>query len=127
MQRWIRVGIADDDEIIRATLGLFLSRAQDVELVAAVNDGAEAVALAGSGAIQVLILDLDMPNVSGLEALTKIRTIAPEVRVIIHSGHPPDKAAAAMLDAGASAYLQKPCSFELLVQAVRKVAGCLAA
>jgi DNA-binding NarL/FixJ family response regulator len=115
----IQVGIADDDEFIREMLRRLVGRAQDMQVVATVEDGAEAVALADTGAIQVLILDLEMPKMGGLEALRRIRTVAPGVRVIIHSSHSADKAAAAMLDAGASAYLQKPCSFDLLVQSVR--------
>jgi DNA-binding NarL/FixJ family response regulator len=119
MTSCIKVGIADDDEFIRAMLRRLVGRAQDMQVVAAVEDGAEAVALADTGAINVLILDLEMPKMGGLEALRRIRRIAPDVRVIIHSSRPADRAATAMLDAGASAYLQKPCPFELLVQSVR--------
>lgn len=123
MPHRIRVGITDDDDAVRLTLNRALSRAADVELVAAVGDGEPAVSLAQSGSIDVLILDLEMPNVSGLEALARIRQVAPAVAVIIHSSRPASKAAAAMLEAGASAYVEKPCSFELLVQAVRDAAA----
>lgn len=55
----------------------------------------------------------------GLEALKRTRLVAPDVRVIMYSSHSAEKKATLMLDAGARAYLQKPCSLEVLVQAVQ--------
>jgi len=84
-----------------------------------VDDGEPAVALAQSGAIDVLLLDLEMPTMNGVEALHRIRLLAPTVNVIVHSSRPAENNAAAMREAGAAAYLQKPCSFELMLQAIR--------
>jgi DNA-binding NarL/FixJ family response regulator len=119
MSARIKVGIADDDEMVCLTLRRLLGRSADIQVVATVDDGGAAVFLAQTGAIDVLIMDWEMPTMNGPEALEQIRLLAPAVKVIIHSNRPASKHAEAMLEAGASAYLEKPCTFELLVQAVR--------
>lgn len=116
----IRVGIADDDPVVRATLHHALGKSTDVQVVGVVEDGAAAVLLAQTGEVDVLVLDLDMPKMSGREALRWIRALAPSVRVLIHSSAPASAAAPEMLDAGATAYLQKPCERDRLLQAVRE-------
>src|SRR4051794_22691444 len=119
MQGPIRVGIADDDSFIRTALTRLINTEADLRVVRAVEDGAPAVALAQSGAIDILILDLEMPTMNGVEALQHIRQLAPAVNVIVHSSRPAEDIAAAIRDAGAAAYLQKPCCFELMLQAIR--------
>lgn len=122
MDSRIRVGIADDDDFMCTMLGHLFRRAEDAHLVATARNGLEAVALAGTGTVQVLILDLDMPIMNGFEALKRIRVIAPDVRVVIYSGQPARRAAE-MLDAGAAAYVEKPSGFDVLLETVREVAS----
>ena len=119
MQGPVRVGIADDNPFIRILLTRLINSEAAFQVVGAVDDGAPAVALARSGAIDVLLLDLEMPTMNGVEALQHIRQLAPAVNVIVHSSRPAEDIAAAIRDAGAAAYLQKPCCFELMLQAIR--------
>src|SRR4051812_43866002 len=119
MQGPIRVGIADDNRFIRTSLTRLINTEVDFRVVGAVGDGEPAVALAQSGDIDILLLDLDMPEMSGVEALQRVRQMAPAVNVIVHSSRPAEDIAPAMREAGAAAYLQKPCSFELMLQVIR--------
>lgn len=118
MPRPIRVGIADDDETVRLVLTSVLSQRKEIQLAATVEDGAAAVQLARSGAVDVLVMDLEMPNMTGDEALRLIRESAPDVRVIMHSSKPAASASAEMLRQGAAAYLQKPCDHRELVRVI---------
>src|SRR3954470_3599578 len=99
MQGPIRVGIADDDSFIRTSLIRLINTEADCRVVGAVDDGEPAVALAQSGAIDVLLLDLEMPRMNGVEARHRIRLLAPTVNVIVHSSRPAENIAAAMREA----------------------------
>lgn len=110
MPRRIRVGIADDDPVVRFTLAHALNRYEDLCVVAAVEDGAEGVRLAQGGALDVLVLDLNMPVMDGWEALRQIRLSAPSVRVVMHSSEPAATHAEDLKTAGASAYVTCPPS-----------------
>lgn len=123
MQSRIRVGIADDDQMIRAALSRTVGGSAYLDLVATVEDGKAAVQLAQGGSIDVLILDVEMPEMTGRDALRHIRTLAPSVRVIMHSSLPAGSHAPAFLAAGAKAYLEKPCEASCMVQAIRATAG----
>jgi DNA-binding NarL/FixJ family response regulator len=120
MQAPIRVGIADDDPFMRVFLSRSLGRSPELRVVASADDGVEAVELACGGGIDVLVLDLEMPRMSGAEALRKIRALAPHVQVVVYSSLPASGHAAEMIRAGATAYLEKPSSPERMVQAIRQ-------
>ena len=122
MPEVIRVGIADDDEVIRHVLKHGLGKSDDIHVVAAVEDGKAAVALAQTGQIDVLVLDVKMPVMNGSEALRLIRVLAPDVRVLMHSSEPASMCAAEMLHAGAAAYLQKPCDLRRMIAFIREAA-----
>jgi two-component system, NarL family, invasion response regulator UvrY len=117
----IRVGIADDDPIIGITLRAALKKVTTVQVVAVVEDGAAAVQLAQSGAIDLLVLDMEMPAMTGPQALARIRAASPSVRVVILSSLPASMKAAEMEAAGACAYLEKPCNVPRLVQIIEAV------
>ena len=121
MLRRIRVGIADDDELIRLIVSALLSKSEDLQVMAAVEDGEAAVQLALTGTIDVLLMDIEMPNVTGPEALARIRKVAPSVQVIIHSSMPAARLAGDMRKAGAAAYLEKPCDPQRMIEAIRSV------
>lgn len=94
-----------------------------MRVVAAVENGEEAVHLASSGQIDVLLLDVEMPRMTGAEALPIIKHVAPGVRVVMHSSRCSPEEAARLLDAGASACLAKPCDLSRILDTVRAVAG----
>jgi DNA-binding NarL/FixJ family response regulator len=119
VQDAIRIGIADDDAFMRVFLSRSLARSPEFHVVAAVGDGFAAVRLAQSGRIDVLLLDLEMPGMSGAVALEKVRALAPQVRVVIHSSLPEASKAADMIRSGATAYLEKPCTPDRMAQAIR--------
>ncbi|MFL5903838.1 MAG: response regulator transcription factor, partial [Solirubrobacteraceae bacterium] len=82
-----RILLADDHTVVRRGLRLVLEAEPDLEVVAEAADGAEAVQRAASGDVDLAVLDVAMPRMTGLQATREIRRRAPEVRVLILSMH----------------------------------------
>jgi two-component system invasion response regulator UvrY len=120
--RTVRVGIADDHPITRTALRCFLEEQEGVEVVAEASSGREAIDLVRTHAVDVLLLDLDMPGQSGIDALTMIRAKAEHVGVLILSGYPEHQYAVPLIRNGASGYLNKSCEPAEIVTAIRRVA-----
>jgi two-component system, NarL family, invasion response regulator UvrY len=118
----IRVGIADDHAIVRAGLRKHLSDEVDLRVVGEARNGREALDLARSGEIDVLLLDLSMPGDGGVDALAAIKARFPELPVLILSGFPEAHYATTLLRQGAAGYLSKECDPDEIVQAIRTVA-----
>lgn len=119
----IRVVLADDHQIMREGLASLLNGQADIQTVGEAADGAEAVKVSISKCPDLLITDLSMPKLNGIEAIRRIKTQAPEIKALCLSVHEDPVRVAAVIDAGASGYLLKKCAFEELVQAVRVVAA----
>ncbi len=119
----IRVLLADDHTLVRAGLRSLLSRAEGVEIVAEAADGREAVELAAAHRPDVVLMDLQMPGLGGLEATAEIAARAPAARVIVVSMHDTEDYVLRALRAGAVGYLLKDGSPSELEQAVRTVAA----
>ncbi|UJW81127.1 response regulator [Hydrogenophaga sp. SL48] len=117
----IRVGIVDDHKIVRAGLKQFLSEHVDLRVTGEAGNGVEALELARQGEVDVLLLDLSMPEQGGVDALKAIKARAPELPVLILSGFPETHYAITLLRQGASGYLNKECDPEEIVQAIRTV------
>ncbi len=117
----IRVVLADDHQIMREGLASLLERETDIQIVGEAIDGAEAVRLSISASPDLLITDLSMPRLNGIEAVRRVKARAPETKVLCLSVHEDPVRVAAVIDAGASGYLLKDCAFEELVRAVRVV------
>ena len=118
----IRVVLADDHTVVRKGIREFLEEGRDVQVVAEASTGAEAVALTLKHRPDVAVLDIQMPEMSGVEAARQIKVKAPEVRVLVLTAYDDDPYIFAMLQAGASGYVLKNASSEELVRAVRAVA-----
>lgn len=119
-----RVLIADDTADIRALLRIVLSRYGDeFEVVAEAADGGEAIAMARAHDPDLVVLDLAMPVMDGLEAIPEVRAAAPECKIVVLSGFNADRMAAAALDVGADAYLEKGTAPRRLVDEFRRVLG----
>lgn len=120
--RVIRVGIADDHPITRTALRCFLDDQDDIRVVAEACSGREAIDLVRTQGVDVLLLDLDMPGQSGIDALTMIKAKAEHVAVLVLSGYPEHQYAVPLIRNGASGYLNKACEPGEIVAAIRRVA-----
>jgi len=117
----IRVLLADDHVLVRQGIRQFLDEAADIEVVAEADDGAEALRLIETVEPDVAVLDIRMPEVTGVEATRRIKQHIPDVRVLILTAYDDDPYIFALLQAGADGYVLKTSRAEALVQAVRDV------
>jgi DNA-binding NarL/FixJ family response regulator len=115
----IRVLIADDHPLIRKALTAVLEAEGDIEVVGDAPDGRTAVELARLLRPDVVVMDVSMPELDGVEATRQITREFPEQRVIGHSMHVHEHMADLMQAAGAAAYLEKDGSIERLLAALR--------
>ena len=119
----IRVLTADDHPVVRAGIASMLATEPDLEVVAEARNGAEAVALFEARRPDVVLMDLQMPEVGGVDATRAIRAIEPEARVIALTTYEGDADIHRALSAGACAYLLKDALVEQLVAAIRSAAA----
>ena len=119
----IRLIVADDHVILRHGLSKSLQMEKDIEVIAQANNGRTAVQLAQELSPDVIIMDIGMPDLNGIEATRQIVKNSPKVRVIALSMHSAKKFIVEMFKAGASGYLLKDCEFDELVNAIRTVAS----
>jgi two-component system, NarL family, response regulator LiaR len=117
----IRVLIADDHAVVRQGLRTFLDLQDDIEVVAEAADGAEALAAAERLAPDVVLVDLVMPNVDGIEAIRELHDRAPGARAIVLSSFIDDEKLFPAVRAGAAGYLLKDVEPQELVAAIRTV------
>lgn len=117
----IRIMIADDHAIVREGLKRIIEEDRELELVAEASNGHQALRLARDTQPQVILLDISMPERSGLDALADIRKACPGVRVLILSMHPEEQYAIRCLKQGADGYMTKESAPELLLDAIRRL------
>jgi len=114
-----RILIADDHGLVRRGLRLILDAKPDLEVVAEAGDGAEAVKLALTADIDLAILDISMPRMTGLQATRELRRRRPDLRVLVLSMHESEHYLYEALKAGASGYVVKRVADRDLVEACR--------
>jgi DNA-binding NarL/FixJ family response regulator len=119
----IRVVIADDHAVVRRGLDQLLSTAGDIELVGSAANGAEAVEVVASTVPDVVLMDLSMPEVDGVEATRRITADRPEVRVVVLTSFADDRHIADALGAGAIGYVLKHAEPDEVIGAVRAAAA----
>jgi DNA-binding NarL/FixJ family response regulator len=117
----LRILLADDHKITRQGLRSLLEKQQDMEVVAEAEDGREAIRLAAEMAPDVVIMDITMPDLNGVEATKQILAKSPDIKIIGLSMHSDTVFVTEMLKSGAAGYLIKDCAFEELVRAIRTV------
>ncbi len=116
-----RILLADDHKITRQGLRLLLEKESDMEVVAEADQGRAAVQLAGELMPDVVIMDVSMPDLNGMEATKQIVGRIENVKVIALSMHSDTLFVTEMLKSGVSGYLLKDCAFEELASAIRSV------
>ncbi len=117
----IRILVADDHALVRAGICALLEQRPRLEVVAEAQDGNEALRLAAELQPDIVLMDIAMPSLSGLEATRKLEKEWPNVRVIILSMHSDEQHVLQALRAGAAGYLLKGASFEELDLAITSV------
>jgi DNA-binding NarL/FixJ family response regulator len=119
----IKILLADDHRIMREGLRSLIEKESDIKVVAEAAGGRTAVRLAREISPDVVVMDITMPDLNGIEATQQILSEAPNIKVLALSMHSDDYFVASMLKARASGYLPKDCATKELVQAIRAVVG----
>ena len=118
----LRVLIAEDHAVVREGTRQLIERDPEIEVVGEAADGAEAALLASRLQPDVILLDIHMPSVNGIEAARRITAERPDARILILSAYDDEDYVSAALDAGASVYLLKSAHGHEVVAAIRAVA-----
>lgn len=116
-----RVLLADDHHIFRDGLRTLIEKEKGLEVIAEAENGRKAVKMAEKMAPDIVVIDVSMPDMNGIEATRKIIGDSPTVKVIALSMHSDRRFVLGMLEAGASGYLLKDCAFAELAGAIRQV------
>jgi DNA-binding NarL/FixJ family response regulator len=114
------VVIGDDNESVRLLLRTLLELEQDFAVVGEANDGAAVVSLVASADPDLLVLDLAMPRLDGLEVLERLRAERPELRIAVYSGHAAPEVQQMALSLGAREFIVKGTPPDEVVSALRR-------
>jgi two-component system, NarL family, response regulator NreC len=116
-----RILLVDDHQILRQGLVALLAKENDLDVVGEASDGRSAVALAKQLQPNIVVMDVAMPGLNGIDATRQILAELPHTKIIALSMHADKRFVMGMLKAGASGYLLKHCALEELVNAIRVV------
>lgn len=119
----LRVLLADDHDMLREGLKLLVDRQTDMETIGEAHNGRSAIALALELKPDVVVMDISMPELSGLKATERLKKLVPEMKVLTLTRHADDAYLRQLLKAGASGYLLKKSASAELVRAIRAVAA----
>lgn len=117
----IRVMLVDDHVLVREGTREFLERENDLQVVAEAGDGAQAVELATQHRPDVIIMDIAIPKLNGIDATKQIKALYPATAILVLTAYDNDQYIFASLEAGAAGYLLKDIKMHDLVQAIRAV------
>lgn len=117
----IKILIADDHEIIRYGISTFLSKADDIELVGEASDGVECIELFKKTQPDICLLDIEMPHRDGIETTRAIRSINPDVKVLILSMHVEPDILRRVIEVGINGYILKNTEKSDLLQSIRAI------
>ncbi|MBF0383537.1 MAG: response regulator transcription factor [Magnetococcales bacterium] len=117
----IRVFLVDDHEIVREGLKKVLNRQSDIKVIGYADSGQDAIRRIRSTDVDVVILDITLPDLDGLEVLNRILGMKNELSVLIYTMHEEDPLAIPFLKAGAKGFLTKGDSTALLIEGIRQV------
>ena len=119
----IRVLICDDHQIVRQGIKQILADASDLALAGEAGNGPEAIARVRAGGIDVVLMDIAMPQRDGLDVLKQLKAEFPKLPVLMLSTYPDRQYAVRSLKLGAAGYLNKSADAEQMTEAIRRVAG----
>lgn len=119
----IRVLIAEDHKTVRAGLKMIIEAESDLKVIGEAGDGGEAIRLAEELQPDVLVMDISMPEVNGLAAATKLKRIAPAIRILTLTRHSDKAYLQELMQAGISGYVLKQSESEVMLRAIRVVAS----
>ena len=117
--REIRLLLVEDHEVVRAGIKMLLENQPDLVIVGEARDGAEAIGLSRSLVLDVIVMDLTLPDISGIEITRQLKQEKPELAIVALTIHEDDQYFFAMLQAGASGYVPKRAASEDLINAIR--------
>ncbi len=117
----IKIIITDDHTIVREGLKQILNETQDIKVAGEAANGQELLKILREGHYDIVLLDISMPGLNGLDALKQIKSIKPDLPVLVLSMHPAEQYAVRVLRAGASGYLTKESASDELINAIRKI------
>lgn len=118
----IKIILADDHKVLREGLKSLLNQEEDIQVIGEADDGQAVVRLTRKLEPDIVVLDIGMPNMNGIQATQHIVAEVPDTKVLALSMHSDHQFVVKMLQAGASGYMLKDCAFEELVSAVRDIA-----
>jgi len=119
----IRVLIADDHPVVRRGLKTILKDASDIKVEGEAGDGLEVMEMIRKDDYDVVVMDITMPRLDGIEAISRIKSEKPEIAVLVLSMNPEEVFGMRALKLGASGYLSKDSAPEQLISAIRRVAS----
>jgi DNA-binding NarL/FixJ family response regulator len=119
----IRILLVEDNQVFREALELLLGLSSDVEVVASVGDGSEAVSAVQEHEPDVVLMDYRLPGLDGVQATSAVRDAAPDVAVVCLTASANEREIEALYAAGAAACLTKDQELETIVDAIRHAAG----
>lgn len=117
----ITILLAEDHKVVREGTRRLLESQSDFEVVGEASDGIEAIELAKKWKPQIIIMDVSMPRLNGIEATKQIKALYPNMAILVLTGYDDDEYVFALLEAGAAGYLLKESSGEELIDAIRQV------
>ena len=121
LQKKIRILLADDHTILRAGLKMMLNAQPDMEIVGEAQDGRQSIAEAQKLQPDVVLMDITMPDINGIEATKQIKKLLPDTRVLVLTMHEHDEYVFQALRAGASGYMLKEAAATDLITALRVI------
>ncbi|RME44375.1 MAG: DNA-binding response regulator [Caldilineae bacterium] len=123
MKEPIKVLLADDHVVVRAGTRQLIERHPDITVIGEASNGQEAVQLTADLQPDVVVMDIRMPGIGGVEATRRIKARHPDIAVLVLTAHDDDEYVFALLQAGANGYLLKTAEADELVKAIRSVVG----
>lgn len=119
----IKILVVDDHVVVRRGITDFLAAEADIAVVAEAANGAEALSIVQKRELDLVLLDISLPDISGLDVLAKIKQLRSDLPVLLFSGYPEEELATRAFALGVSGYLNKAGPPQEIVQAIKKVIG----